>query len=152
MLLPVCTAYEEYIKVASLIYMRHGPLATDAGVILQTHNYMHQQHLFCMDDSQLQIQITPLCLLSDTKSTNSTHTPCISIWHRTNLFHRPYPVSVSFLIFLPFSHILSGVCQLPCTYPPTLHISSFPPPILPLECSSFLLSPSHLILPRSLWV
>lgn len=39
--------------------MRHAPLATDAGVILPTHNYTHQQHLFCMDDSQLQIQIPP---------------------------------------------------------------------------------------------
>jgi len=68
----VCAAYEEYIKTNSLIYMRHGLLATDAGVISPTHNYMHQQQLFCMDDSQLQIQISPKCLPSDTE-TNSTH-------------------------------------------------------------------------------
>lgn len=36
LLLCVCTAHEEYIKGSSLIYMRHGPLATDATVILPT--------------------------------------------------------------------------------------------------------------------
>lgn len=81
--------------------MRHGPLATDAGVILPTHNYTHQQHLFCMDDSQLQIQISPLCLLPDTESTNSTHIPSSSFWRWINLFHRIYLVPSLFL-FLPF--------------------------------------------------
>lgn len=60
--------------------MRHGPFATDAGVISPTHNYTDQQQLFCMDDSQLQIQISPLCLLSDTESANSTHIPSSSFW------------------------------------------------------------------------
>lgn len=79
----VCTAYEEYIKASSLIYMRHGLLATDAVVISPTHNYTHQQHLFCMDDSQLQIQISPLRLLSDTEFTNSTHISSSSLWQTT---------------------------------------------------------------------
>lgn len=39
--------------------MRHGLLATDAGLILPAHNYTHQQHLFSMDESQLQIHIFP---------------------------------------------------------------------------------------------
>lgn len=51
--------------------MRHGLLATDATVILPTHNYTQQQHLFCMDDSQTQIQISPVCALSDTESAKS---------------------------------------------------------------------------------
>lgn len=75
----------EYIKASSLIYMRHGLLATDAGVILPTHNYTHQQHLFCMDDSQLQIHIFPLCLCSDTETTNSAQIPSSSFWHRNSL-------------------------------------------------------------------
>lgn len=50
----------EYIKASSLINMRHGLLATDAGLILPAHNYTHQQHLFCMDDGQLQIHTFPV--------------------------------------------------------------------------------------------
>lgn len=79
----VCTAYKEYFKACSLIYMRHGLLATDAGVISPTHNYTDQLQLFCMDDSQLQIQISPLCLLSDTGSANSTYIPSRSFWNQT---------------------------------------------------------------------
>lgn len=124
-LLSVCTAYEEYIKAGSLIYMRHGPLATDAGVISPTHNYTHQQHLFCMDDSQLQIQISPLCLLSDTESTNSTHIPSSSFWHKANSFHRIHLILSQFL-FLPLSHILSVACQLARTYPPNLKFILLP--------------------------
>lgn len=99
----VCTACEEYIKACSLIYMRHGLLATDAGVISPTHNYTDQQQLFCMDDSQLQIQISPLCLLSDTGSANSTYIPSSSSWRQTNLWHTvEFSLSCLYFFFFPF--------------------------------------------------
>lgn len=104
--------------------MRHGPLATDAGVISPTHNYTHQQHLFCMDDSQLQIQIYPLCLLSDTESTNSTHIPSSSSWRRTNSFHR-----IHLILSLSFSSIFTySVWSLPTALysPPNLIFLSLP--------------------------
>lgn len=76
----------EYIKASSLIYMRHGLLATDAGLILPAHNYTHQQHPFCMDDSQLQIHIFPVWpRRSDTQTTNSAQLPSSSVWQPNNL-------------------------------------------------------------------
>lgn len=90
----------EYIKASSLIYMRHGLLTTDAGVILPTHNYTHQQHLFCMDDSQLQIHIFPLCLCCDTETTNSAQIPSSSFWHRNNLSDWKTPLTISCFILM----------------------------------------------------
>lgn len=130
--------------------MRHGLLATDAEVISPTHNYTHQQHLFCMDDSQLQIQISPLCLHSDTESTNSTHIPSNSFWHKANSFHRIHLILSQFL-FLLFSHILSVTCQLARTYPPTLNFSCFPFHILSFRAFLFpLISVSPHPAPQSL--
>lgn len=51
-------------------------------------------------------------------------------------YSTPCPVSIS---FTSFSTYMVGACQLPCTYPQTFNVSSFPPHILPLKC--FSLSP-----------
>lgn len=95
------------LKRRSLIYMRHGPLATDAGVISPTRNYTHQLHLFCMDDSQHQIRISPLCLSSDTEYTNSTNISSISFWRQTKPpFYRIQSLWTVYLtfLFLPSSY------------------------------------------------
>lgn len=76
--------------------MRHGPLATDARVILPTHNYTHQQYLFYMGNSQLQIQISHVCLLFDTTppadlSAHSSHEP--------NFLSKNTPYYMHFCVF-----------------------------------------------------
>lgn len=103
----------EYIKASSLINMRHGLLATDAGLILPAHNYTHQQHLFCMDDGQLQIHTFPVWApAAHTETTNSTQLPPSSVCHPSNWSDCKTPETASCifqmsLFTLTFSFVLA---------------------------------------------